>query len=722
LGEQSVSASISTETRRFYEFGPFRLDPSEKTLFCDDKPLPLRPKIFDTLQYLVEHPGRLLDKDELMQGIWQDRAVEESNLTFNIKTLRRALNDDPNQPRFIETVRGRGYRFIADVKEVSLPRAAAQVESHQTAPEKVPAMPRGRSYLSVTVVSAVLLVLLAGGWFVRNRPTTSTRSAPILSRPFESEKFFSSGGFVHAVITPDGKYVAYTSETGGKQSVWLRQLETAENIQIVPPVAEEYRRLAISPDGNSLYFVRSHHPEASGTIYRVATFGGIPMSIARDTVNAMSVSRDNGQISFIRCKLADDDFCSLYVVGSDGKNERKVLTRKRPFRIGANQFSPDGKSIAFAAGHSWNGGSDFRLMQLDLASGVENEIPARTFFEISSLTWLPDQSGMLLTAKESLDGTSRIWQVSTATADVRALTKDATDYIDLSLDNAVNKMVARNLTNTFHLYVARMEDLQNPKNLAVARTGFALAPGGKIVYEGNDGDIWTINADGGEQRQLTNNSFRDFSPTTSPDGRFVFFTSNRTGSNQVWRMNSDGSDAIQISKTEGGYPRFVSPDGKWVYFESGLHQTLWRVSTGGSEETEVFGEKVSEPSFSADGRFFSYFVREGGNDAPGFTLAVISLDDRRNVKNFKLAATGSEPSPIAWVTAWASDNKSVYYITTTGARNFLWRQSLDEKNPHLLGELGDEQVAHFAVTPDGAGAVFIRGRWIHSAVMIKGLR
>src|SRR5437016_6967432 len=108
---------MSAKTGHSYEFKNFRLDSSAKILFCDDKPVPLRPKVFDLLQVFVEHAGRLLEKDELMQKIWQDRYVEESNLTFNIKMLRRALNDDAHAPRFIETVPRRGYRFIGEGRE-----------------------------------------------------------------------------------------------------------------------------------------------------------------------------------------------------------------------------------------------------------------------------------------------------------------------------------------------------------------------------------------------------------------------------------------------------------------------------------------------------------------------------------------------------------------------------------------------------------------------------
>src|SRR6266446_6552047 len=147
---------MSTEPGRFYEFGTFRLDPSAKVLFCEGKPVTLTPKVFDTLQVLVEHGGRLLEKDTLMQKIWQDRFVEESNLTFNIKMLRRALNDDAHDPRFIETVPRRGYRFIAEVKE-RFPDIAAKAELNETSADLLLPAPK-RSYLPIAAVSVLVAV------------------------------------------------------------------------------------------------------------------------------------------------------------------------------------------------------------------------------------------------------------------------------------------------------------------------------------------------------------------------------------------------------------------------------------------------------------------------------------------------------------------------------------------------------------------------------------
>lgn len=109
---------MSLQTNNIYEFEDFRLDFTEKTLRKEGSIIPLTPKVFETLLIFLENPGRLIEKDELMQKLWQDRFVEESNLTFNIKMLRKALGDNAQRPQFIETVQSRGYRFIAELRRI----------------------------------------------------------------------------------------------------------------------------------------------------------------------------------------------------------------------------------------------------------------------------------------------------------------------------------------------------------------------------------------------------------------------------------------------------------------------------------------------------------------------------------------------------------------------------------------------------------------------------
>src|SRR6266478_5822811 len=99
-----------------YEFGAFRVDASKRLLARDGTPVPLTPKVFDTLLHLVQHSGTPLGKDELMRAIWPDTIVEENNLNQNISILRRVLGDCRSEHRYIATVPGYGYRFVAEVR------------------------------------------------------------------------------------------------------------------------------------------------------------------------------------------------------------------------------------------------------------------------------------------------------------------------------------------------------------------------------------------------------------------------------------------------------------------------------------------------------------------------------------------------------------------------------------------------------------------------------
>ena len=104
--------------RIFYEFGPFRVDARERLLWRDGKVVPLTPKVFNTLLVLLQSPGRILTKEELMQRVWPDTAVEESNLARNVSTLRRSLGQQRDEHPFIETIPWRGYRFTAQTREL----------------------------------------------------------------------------------------------------------------------------------------------------------------------------------------------------------------------------------------------------------------------------------------------------------------------------------------------------------------------------------------------------------------------------------------------------------------------------------------------------------------------------------------------------------------------------------------------------------------------------
>src|SRR5437870_8659715 len=178
---------MSLAINHFHRFGEFTVDGDQKVLLRNDSPLPLAPKVFDTLLILLDSRGRIVEKEELMKRLWPDSFVEESNLTFNIQQLRKALGDNARQPRFIETVARRGYRFIAEVNGNSALPIAAETELQSASPAL--SLPSSkRSYLWIVAVAILVMgsIGIVVSWFARSRLAASASSAPILATPFKS--------------------------------------------------------------------------------------------------------------------------------------------------------------------------------------------------------------------------------------------------------------------------------------------------------------------------------------------------------------------------------------------------------------------------------------------------------------------------------------------------------------------------------------------------------
>ena len=711
------------KTKHLYEFGSFRLDPEEKVLLHDGKPIPLTPKVFDTLIILTENAGRLLEKDELMQRIWHDHFVEENNLAFNIKMLRKALGDCATKPQFIQTVPRRGYRFIAKVKEVPPENnsAASSEETSESDSKNFHEKKTSGSFFIPLFSIALLLAgaIALGAWYVgSNNPVT----APVLSAPFASEKLSNNGKVGIAVITPDGKTVIYRNSGGdGKQSIWIRQLDSASNVEIIPPSDDAYFSLTPSPDGNFLYFTRRPRTEdRQPDLYKVSIFGGVPGKIVNETQGWISVSSDGTKISYVRCAYLDNDFCSLFLAdAADGANERKLVSRPRPFRISDSKISPDGKTVAFAAGQSENGANEFGLFEIDFENGTERAITSQKFFNIKSLAWLPGQNGLLLTASQSNDRTFRIWQVSAGDGEAHPITKDSETYAALSLDRAAAKIVATQVIRDFRLTIHSIENVKNTKNLTDA-TAFSFAPDEKIYFSsiltGNNEDIWSVGTDGTGQRQLTNDAADDSTPVSAPDGNSVFFTSNRSGEYHLWRMNNDGSNQSQITKNKGGFPLWAAPDGKWIYYRSTIDSTLWRTTSDGSIEELVLDQRKQNFAFSPDGLLLAYFEKKGRKRF----INIISLTDKQNVKTIQLAEPTFKPVALKW----SPDGNFLAYILAdkSSTHHILWFQTLNQNLPQRIIDLGDDEISHFAFAPDGKTFAVVKGVWKHDAVLLTGLR
>ncbi len=179
--------SINQQKKRLYEFGPFILDTAERLLLREGQPVDLKPKVFDLLVLMVENSNHLLEKEWLLQSLWPDSFVEESNLNVNVSALRKALGETPTDPQYIETVPKRGYRWVAQVVEKSgenpaesekvtllietLSVESAQVASTIDEAKEVAALDRGKPSRAVSrralgAAVALLIALAAGSYFL----------------------------------------------------------------------------------------------------------------------------------------------------------------------------------------------------------------------------------------------------------------------------------------------------------------------------------------------------------------------------------------------------------------------------------------------------------------------------------------------------------------------------------------------------------------------------
>jgi DNA-binding winged helix-turn-helix (wHTH) protein/TolB-like protein/Tfp pilus assembly protein PilF len=200
-----VRSVMSRRVRHLYEFGPFRLDPEKPCLWRNGEPVALTPKAIETLLVLIQQNGKLVEREALMTAIWPDTFVEDGNLNFNVSMLRKALGTDAAGEQYIQTIPRHGYRFRAEVREVTEEISAlaaerqvgarvieheleAPAESEVTSAQPLPRLPvQNNRWVYVAAVLAAVVMIAIGLWFFFHRqgtPTSGIRSVAVL--PFQS--------------------------------------------------------------------------------------------------------------------------------------------------------------------------------------------------------------------------------------------------------------------------------------------------------------------------------------------------------------------------------------------------------------------------------------------------------------------------------------------------------------------------------------------------------
>jgi serine/threonine protein kinase/sugar lactone lactonase YvrE len=528
-------------------------------------------------------------------------------------------------------------------------------------------------------------------------------------------------------ISPDGKYVVCAANDAKQQaSLWLRQVSTNSLVRIIPAENGGYLSTTFSPDGEFIYYVATlERNNFLPTLYRIPVLGGTPVKVLDHVSSAIAFSSNGAQFAFVR-KNPDD--IALMLANADGSQSRAIAVRKHAngFSTSGPSWSPDGKRIACgmlsgtASGYS-------SVVEVPVEGGDPQPISSEKWASVGRLLWLADGSGLIMSAQpESASIGTQIWFLPYPGGQARRITNDLNGYGDVSLGLTSDSGTIATIqqVNSSSVWIAAPnEDESHARQILKTNLPETVAwsPDGKIVYASRTGenwDIWMVNSDGSESKQLTNDAFIDNQPAVSPDGRYIVFQSNRSGSRNIWRIDVDGSDPKQL--TAGNYVDenpVCSSDGSFVIFTSTRSgtSTIWKVGMDGGAPAQLTTHPSQLPLVSPDGKLISYFyLDEKRNNQP--SLAIIPSGGGEPVKTIDLPRT---IQPIAF--AWMPDGKSIAYLDTGSGILNVWSQAIDAGAKKQLTNFKSEFLTSFAVSREGKIAAY-RYSATRDIVLIKGFR
>ena len=700
-----------------------------------NEPVPLQrhsPEIPAELQRIVRKALRK-DADERYQLV--------KELALDLKTLRRELDfnaelqisQQPSAPEMRTsgigaTRSGISAAAASRTAEIASPKSTSsaeylvnEIKSH-----------RRMLALLVTVIGVVALAILlifAYRWSGKETPPGKTSD---LARTMKIARLTSTGTADKAAISPDGKYVVHVASENGQQSLRVRQVSTNSEVQIVPPSEVQYAGLTFSRDGDFIYYVAAEKNSSTSNLYQIPGLGGNPRRLIANVGSAVTFSPDGRQLAFIR-NFPDAGEDVLMIADGTGGGERKLAVRKLPNFFRSVAWSPDGKTIACGVG-SFVPSYNTYVVGLAVEGGREKQVGTQSWMFMGQLAWAADGRALILGASEQEAGSfesQQIWYLSYPEGEARRITNDLNNYSGVSLTADSNRLVTVQFETSSSIWLAPNGDANRATRTTSGagqvdgRDGVAWTADGKIVYASNASgnlDLWMMNADGSQQRQLTENSRINNHPAVSPDGRYLIFTSDRAGAPNIWRTDIDGSNPKQLTSGSGEDNSQCSPDGQWVVYTllGAGKPTLWRVSIDGGASQQLTDKYTTAGTFSPDGKSLACLYREEQPNSQ-LKLAILPLAGGPPTLVFDAPIFTEEVSRVP-PPRWTADSRALTYVETSAGVSNIWLQPINGDAPRPLTTFRSDRIFFFDWSPDGRQLLVARGMVASDVVLISSFR
>jgi eukaryotic-like serine/threonine-protein kinase len=597
---------------------------------------------------------------------------------------------------------------FASVQDSGSSRAVAAAAAQSSSAVAQPAPAKRKPLVPILIGAAVVLTGLAfGAYKFLNRPRE------LNLQNMQITKLTDSGKAADVAISPDGRYIVYVLRDGEQQSLWVRNVATKSDVQVLPPEVAEFAGLSFSPDGNYVYFVRSDKSTAAFRyLYLMPVLGGAPRQLIRDIDSAVAFSPDGKQFAYMR-GVPEHDAIELRLANADGTNDRLLATLSYwPVIIQGLAWSPDGKTI-LAPGLKREKDLRWVLTSVRAAGGSTKELFSGTD-GYGRPAWLPDGNSFLLPMAPAHENRFQLWQVSYPGGEKRHFTNDLSDYGPM-LEMTQNGQMLVDIEERFisHIFIAPGGKTAQAKQITFGESfdiGVAPGPNGKLMVRSRWSDLEVMNSDG-SQRAFLRQGLRNYDSVSTCGDRFLLFDSYEESKLRLVRTDADGSNPVTLN--DDAPNSNCSPNGKWLVFDT--KNTLYRLPIEGGTPVEIFRSPNGVSGrISPDGKWVAVSYQEAGQ-VPTPQMAIIPAEGGAPVQVFTRPFGSSN-------LRWSPDGKGVQYLLTRRGASNVWEQPLSGGQPHPVTDFTSGHIFDFSWSRDGKQLLLARGERPSDVVLLSNFR